>query len=243
MILYLSFQVGCKSVFTVEEYNSSRELISYGDSVVVFTTNQKEEPRLKASRLYYYYNLQEIHASRGAYIGKLLDKKFIKQDKRGALLEAGFFKSGLKHGQWKRWHDNGELETIERWWNGRGVQRKKVFDEFGDLAGEYRWKDNRWASTKRIKRKRAREIKREDKRVQEEEISAMPVNKEKGKLLSFFSLKKSRKLKIDPKPPSEKEEKKNRLRSRQSKKSKEEDGVKTNRDWFNIFKRKNQDAE
>jgi hypothetical protein len=182
LIVSLSCLWSCKSTF-IPEYNDGRKLtISYGDSAVVFSVNRKFDSstkNLKRGRSYYYYNLQGIHVTKGALIGKPLDKQFVKQDRNGQLIESGTFKNGLKHGEWKRWYDNGEIACIEKWKKGCGIGTKVVYDGQNEVLGEYRWKDNSWCLSRKFERHLKRNIKIEEKRLnrelvkkQKEELSA-----------------------------------------------------------------------
>lgn len=243
-VTIFSFYSSCRSAFSPDYYNGSRQVLSYGDSAVVFNTMRDKDgrKRLRKNRLYFYYNLQEIHSTRGAFAGIPLDEQYVKQSIDGRLIEKGVFKGGLKHGRWRRWSNDGELKFVEHWRNGRGIKRKKVFDDAGEIVGVYRWKDNNWVLTKRFLRKQKRAAEKE--KVLNREDESDDNDGIKGKIRKFFSFLPWRQKSNEATGESEKKSASPENSSRNRKKQNESLGNEENdkqfkTKWlFGLFKKK-----
>ncbi|MBI5542196.1 MAG: hypothetical protein HY951_19220 [Bacteroidia bacterium] len=68
--------------------------------------------------VYYWYNSDKIDKNAGGYYGKLLDGKYCVFDRDKNLITQGYFKKGLKNGEWKKWNAKGGLRLIENMKNG-----------------------------------------------------------------------------------------------------------------------------
>ncbi|MDP2684146.1 MAG: hypothetical protein Q8P20_03750 [bacterium] len=99
-----------------------------------------EIKKANENKLYYWYKSGEIHQSFGGAGGELLHDDFIKYYDKNQLAEKGTFKYGLKVGQWKNWHKNGKLKSIQKYTKGVLNGMSILYDENGDLIqkGKYR---------------------------------------------------------------------------------------------------------
>lgn len=93
----------------------------------VLLKEKKTKPQ-EAIDYYWYYN-NEIKSNKGGYSGKLLTGSYQVTDKKGNLLEQGFFKKGIKNGVWKTWGSNGELSSINTWKKGIKDGEYKLFQK------------------------------------------------------------------------------------------------------------------
>jgi antitoxin component YwqK of YwqJK toxin-antitoxin module len=76
---------------------------------------------IKTDRFYYWYSSNEIHFTQGGYSGKLLNGMYNEFFLNKNLKQQGTFKKGLKDGTWKSWNEDGSLNEISKWKNGRIV--------------------------------------------------------------------------------------------------------------------------
>lgn len=60
----------------------------------------------------------------------------------GNLKEKGSFNQGLKTGVWKRWFEDGKLESIQDWKDGEKEGMLTVYNEEGKIIREYNYHKN-----------------------------------------------------------------------------------------------------
>jgi antitoxin component YwqK of YwqJK toxin-antitoxin module len=75
-------------------------------------------PNAKDDRYYYWCRNNVIHSTQGGIGGPLLDGHYIAFYPDKNLKEEGFFKKGLKDGEWKTWDRKGALTSSVDWDNG-----------------------------------------------------------------------------------------------------------------------------
>jgi len=78
----------------------------------------KSEPKIKNDRYYFWYLNNLIHSTQGGYNGKLLNGHYIAFYPDKNLKEEGYFKKGLKDGEWKAWNRKGDLTGVTTWNDG-----------------------------------------------------------------------------------------------------------------------------
>jgi len=81
----------------------------------------KTEPKVKNDRYYYWYFNNKIHSTQGGYNGQLLNGHYIAFYPDKNLKEEGYFKRGLKDGEWKNWNPKGDLTAVTTWNEGIAV--------------------------------------------------------------------------------------------------------------------------
>lgn len=98
-----------------------RIVFTQSDSVFETTILQTKVSKISInSNLdYYWYDNNRIHCNQGGFSGWLLDGECrIYTLDEHALIESGWFKAGLKEGEWKRWDKNGKLKERTNWRKG-----------------------------------------------------------------------------------------------------------------------------
>lgn len=100
-------------------------------------------------KFYFWYRAQHVISTQGESSGVLLHGAFEAFYENKQLSEKGYFKKGLKNGEWLYWRNDGTLITTEKWSNGdlKVLKRYttdgqlstttkfkfgKVYSEFGD---------------------------------------------------------------------------------------------------------------
>jgi len=78
----------------------------------------KSEPKIKNDRYYFWYFNNKIHSTQGGYNGQLLNGHYIAFYPDKNLKEEGYFKRGLKDGEWKNWNPKGDLTSVITWNEG-----------------------------------------------------------------------------------------------------------------------------
>lgn len=72
----------------------------------------------KNDRYYFWYTANIIHSTQGGVGGPLLDGHYIAFYPDKNLKEEGFFKKGLKDGEWKTWDRKGAITSTVEWDEG-----------------------------------------------------------------------------------------------------------------------------
>jgi antitoxin component YwqK of YwqJK toxin-antitoxin module len=88
-----------------------------------FFTNGQRVTSQKGDVLTYYYKSGPIKA-KGKSIANVMQGKWIFNREDSQLCQVGHFKDGLKHGEWIRYDEHGEVEYHERFVLGKIVKRK-----------------------------------------------------------------------------------------------------------------------
>lgn len=81
----------------------------------------KADPKIKNDRYYFWYYNNVIHSTQGGYTGQLLNGHYIAFYPDKNLKEEGYFKRGLKDGEWKTWNQKGDLTNVTDWNEGVAV--------------------------------------------------------------------------------------------------------------------------
>jgi hypothetical protein len=141
LILSLVFLVGCKSDFMPSTLNN-RLVIAEGDTIYTFHILNSTDVKVKTEgrSFYHYYTHGQIHATQGAYNGKLLHGTFVHENRDHVLLEKGTFVKGRKTKQWMRWYPSGATREITTWQNGALNGKFYEYDERQELvrSGSYK---------------------------------------------------------------------------------------------------------
>lgn len=96
--------------------------------------------RIENDRTYYWIKAKQIHTSKGGYHGELLHGEYTALYKTDALKEKGMYVKGLKTGEWKEWHPNGELKCISHWKSGRQSGLITHYNEKGEITRKEKYK-------------------------------------------------------------------------------------------------------
>jgi hypothetical protein len=194
-----------------------------------FYTTQKEN-NVKNNRLYYSFKGGSVHATQGGFSGELLNGLYKKHFHSNQLAESGKFKKGLKVKLWKTWHENGNIETIQRWSDGLQTGTYYRYDENSVLVekGNYKFgkKNGKWIdlikkdtliyksgkiyTPKPTLTKEEKKVLKEEKKKQKELKKAAAKEKEKSKTNNKqkVSTKDKQKATKDKTPKNEKTVKK-----------------------------------
>lgn len=116
---------GCKlqKIKPEENFNYDKfQAISldYGDSLIKFNiTEDPEDIKTDFTKEYYWFKVDKIGHTQGAYTGKRLDGPYevINQTDK-SLLRKGDFIEGLKSGQWMTWYTNGTMQSAYEYKKG-----------------------------------------------------------------------------------------------------------------------------
>jgi MORN repeat protein len=95
------------------------------DKTVVAETDPVSITHFNSALLYYWYYADAIHTSQGGYSGKLLNGSYMEYYPDKNLKEQGYFKKGLKDGDWKSWDDSGKIISETNWKNGIDITGNK----------------------------------------------------------------------------------------------------------------------
>lgn len=123
--------------FTIATTN--RVYVQYTDSTVeAFCYRGEKKIKTRDNLLYYWYAAQQIKHTRGGYEGKILHGPYTMFYYNKDLLAKGNFKYGLKQGEWKTWHQGGEVKSKERWKKGILIGKAYYYNRKGIIQRESR---------------------------------------------------------------------------------------------------------
>ncbi|OWP84753.1 hypothetical protein BWK59_03550 [Flavobacterium davisii] len=105
-----------------------------------FTTNKKKKPDIKKE--YFWFKGGMIHHAQYGSAGELLDGKFSKFYHSNQLAEQGTFRKGLRIKEWKFWHPNGKISSIQHWASGVKHGVWLSFDSEGKMIESGFYKNN-----------------------------------------------------------------------------------------------------
>ena len=75
-------------------------------------------PKPNASKFFYWYSANKVHATQAGFSGQLLNGEYTEYYPNKNLMTQGKFKNGLKTGEWKSWKEDGTLMEIVLWKDG-----------------------------------------------------------------------------------------------------------------------------
>jgi antitoxin component YwqK of YwqJK toxin-antitoxin module len=132
LLLFLSlFLVSFSDPYTIKRISDTNFRYEF------YTTDKKI--KIKEHKVYFWFKGGAIHNAESGIAGTLLHDKFVKMYHSNQLAEQGQFEEGLKVGLWKTWHQNGTIETTQKWKNGLKSGEYLQYDENGTLTacGKY----------------------------------------------------------------------------------------------------------
>jgi antitoxin component YwqK of YwqJK toxin-antitoxin module len=88
-----------------------------------FYKNGQKATSQKGNVLTYFYKSGPVKA-KGKFVDDLMQGKWVFNREDGSLWQIGYFKDGLKHGEWIRYGRKGEVEYHERFVQGKIVKKK-----------------------------------------------------------------------------------------------------------------------
>lgn len=103
----------------------------------------KDDKKLDAKRLYYWYRSQKIHQSLGQSGGNLLHDGYKKYTRDNQLVEQGIFDYGIRVGIWREWYPSGVLKRISNYRHGYRHGQEIVFSIEGNKMMEGKYSKNR----------------------------------------------------------------------------------------------------
>jgi len=107
------------------------------DKTILFETNPVSgEPELGSNNMFYWYGSNTIHATQGAYSGRLLNGPYNEFYLNKNLKVQGSFRDGLKQNAWKEFTEAGALIRATTWRNGVRSGKFSEFDTYGNLKKE-----------------------------------------------------------------------------------------------------------
>lgn len=125
-------------------------------TVIINSGNELIEPKVlienydfkvKNNRSYTSYFKEKLLQTQGGYSGHLLHGICSFYYLSDRLKKQGYFKLGLKTGEWKHWNEKGTLTKIEFWQNGKKSGSFKEFDEEGNLLKKGTYKNGKLHGT------------------------------------------------------------------------------------------------
>ncbi|MCK8480935.1 toxin-antitoxin system YwqK family antitoxin [Psychroserpens algicola] len=108
-----------------------RKQIRSGDYDIVCYVALKEIKHFIEGREYFWFKTGEIHNSISQSGGLVLHNEYEKFYRSRQLAEKGNFDYGLKDGEWRTWHENGNIQSISTWKNGQKNGLFLSYDEDG----------------------------------------------------------------------------------------------------------------
>ena len=210
---------------------NNRVILNKGEYIIYAEIAQNRSSREVSDDVFYYwYSANEVKRTQGGYDGKLLHGKYTEFYSDKDLKVQGKFSHGVKIGQWKTWHTNGNLSEIQFWSSSGRRAKFESFDENGSLIrrGSYRneklhGKIRETLQGKTVKRK-FRDGIEVIKIKKSKPDSTLNGKREKKWKIHFFKLKKHKKdtLNNDVEKNEKREEKRNEQveKSSQGQKSK-----------------------
>lgn len=119
---------------------SLRHVVNDTMSADFFVQLESEKIKYEPERIYFWFKSQELHFSQGNASGYLLNGSFTAYFHSGQLKTKGNFKSGLQHGVWEEWHENGLLKSRFHFEEGVLTGAFVCFDSTGNLqsSGSYK---------------------------------------------------------------------------------------------------------
>ncbi|WP_199140359.1 toxin-antitoxin system YwqK family antitoxin [Pedobacter sp. ASV12] len=147
LLLFLGFGTQLKAQRYKDLFDPStyRHTISYDDHKVVFQAQpDNEELRFtEADKKYYWFSHNQIKATQGGFSGKLLHGLYSDFYLNSNLKEQGYFRLGLKTGEWKSWTEEGVLVERTNYSNGELNGRFYKYDKQGNLLEEGTYKQGK----------------------------------------------------------------------------------------------------
>ncbi|OFX83102.1 MAG: hypothetical protein A2W99_13300 [Bacteroidetes bacterium GWF2_33_16] len=144
LLICILFSVLTYGQNEIKDFSTKKVLLTLNDSTIEANILLKTKKiKLSDNIVYYWYKSNQINSNKGGYIGKLLDGKYIVENRDGDLITSGNFKTGYKTGIWKTWYNNGQIKTIGKYSKGRRVGHHKVYDSFGSLKEINKFKDDK----------------------------------------------------------------------------------------------------
>ncbi|MBO9675438.1 MAG: hypothetical protein J7577_18460 [Sphingobacteriaceae bacterium] len=127
------------SYFNIDNYTHT---VNYDHYKAVFYVQRPEigAGNIKSDRKYAWFGGNQIRYTQGGYSGKLLDGVYNEFYDTKGLKTQGVFDMGLKTGKWKSWGEDGVLDSIVNYANGKANGRFEKYDNEGILLerGIYR---------------------------------------------------------------------------------------------------------
>ncbi len=93
-----------------------------------------EKPKkILLDRTYYWYKSNSVLSTLGGIDGKMLHGNYTRFFLNNNLKEKGYYKQGLKEGEWKEWFNTGKLNKIAHWKKGLLWGTSIYYDEAGNV--------------------------------------------------------------------------------------------------------------
>lgn len=124
-----------------------KKYIRSGDYDIECYVSLEKLKHFADGRIYYWYKTGDIHQSRSQVGGYVLHDAYSKYYKSKQLAEKGAFDYGLKNGEWRTWHENGNPNTIIEWKKGRRNGLYVKYEENGALLQSGYYSNNKKAKT------------------------------------------------------------------------------------------------
>lgn len=141
--LLLNVAASCKDdVYKGTLSKQNVTLMVDSSKISAYVLLNRDKIKLDNELYYYSYKSGKIKRTQGGIGGKPLTDIYHKYDMDDNLKEVGYFEKGLKTGEWKTWHKNGTIKSIENWKNGEIKGKARYFNADGSLIAEGRMKNN-----------------------------------------------------------------------------------------------------
>ncbi len=139
--LMLVVQFGCQNRLINKKMPNNKLIITKQDTVFEFEIHKKLKSfPTNDDRTYTWTKGNTISSTQGAYLGRILHGPYKVYTRAKMLLVSGEFNKGTKHGEWKHWQINGNLQYITTWQHGEATS-KTTYSPDGKIISKAKLKD------------------------------------------------------------------------------------------------------
>lgn len=124
-----------------------KKIIRDGEFDIICYVSLKEIKKFSNDKKYFWFKNSQVHNSVSKVGGLALHDEFNKFYRTKQLAESGTFNYGLKEGQWKSWHVNGNIKTKIDWTDGYKNGKYLEYNKDGALIISGTYKNNEKRNT------------------------------------------------------------------------------------------------
>lgn len=100
--------------------------------------------RFHPARTYMSYRRDSIFATQGAVVGRPLHGLYRSYYPNQGLKAQGYYRYGLRDGEWREWDEQGVLGRISQWKQGVENGQYAEFNDAGEVTVQGRKRDGLW---------------------------------------------------------------------------------------------------
>ena len=144
--LFLVLTLNCFFSFSqkeIKDYALQRNLKQEGEQFQfqVLDEDKKGVWFHRKTKFYFWYKAQHVISTQGGSSGVLLNGDFESFHDNKQLSKKGFFRRGLKSGEWLYWREDGTLKISEQWSKGT-LKSRTIFNMKGEEKEKTTFKTN-----------------------------------------------------------------------------------------------------